>query len=180
MVLNVSPVTWQQFTHKVFENIPNRERYKIVMDDAMVFSRTDQQFEGWQIFSKHWPNLDWKSHPINENFSKIIWHTWSYIHVKRWQTITHTNEWKCNAIFNLKQLKSVKECISFCRMVNFLWLFLKDLRKHLLLIYEIQKKKSRKVNLNGWKNVIHSVRLSKSYCWLHQYYVCCSLQITLG
>ena len=35
---------------------------------------------------------------------------------------------------------SVKECKSFCRIVNFLSSFLKDLRKHLIPKRKIQKK----------------------------------------
>ena len=52
------PAICQEFIDEVFENIPNRERYKIIMDDAMISSRRDQHFENWQIFSKHLLNLD--------------------------------------------------------------------------------------------------------------------------
>ena len=38
MGVRISPAMLQQFTDKVFENISNRERYKIIMDDAMIFS----------------------------------------------------------------------------------------------------------------------------------------------
>ena len=45
MGLSVSPATSWQFIDKVFENIPNRARYKIIMDDAMIFSVREQYFE---------------------------------------------------------------------------------------------------------------------------------------
>ena len=45
MGLSMSPTVWQQFMHKVFINLLNRERYKIIMDDVMVLSRKDQHFE---------------------------------------------------------------------------------------------------------------------------------------
>ena len=45
MVLSVIPAKWQQFTDMVFENIPFRDRYKIIMDDIMVFLRKTHHFE---------------------------------------------------------------------------------------------------------------------------------------
>ena len=36
---------WEQFHDNMFENILNRERYKIIMKNAKVFSGIDQHFE---------------------------------------------------------------------------------------------------------------------------------------
>ena len=47
---------------------------------------------------------------------------------------------KCNAIRNMKAPKSVKECHTFCGMVNFLSTFCKNLRQLLIPIYELTKK----------------------------------------
>ena len=47
---------------------------------------------------------------------------------------------KCDAIRNMKAPKSVKECRTFCRMVNFLSTFCKNLRQLLIPIYELTKK----------------------------------------
>ena len=47
---------------------------------------------------------------------------------------------KCNAIHNMKAPKSVKECRTFCGMVNFLSTFCKNLRQLLIPIYELTKK----------------------------------------
>ena len=69
MVLSLLPAIWQWFIDKVFKNIQNRERYKIISDDAMAFSRTDQYFE---IVLKYWSNLDWKISPCQCQFSEII------------------------------------------------------------------------------------------------------------
>ena len=49
---------------------------------------------------------------------------------------------KCDAIINLHPPNSVKDCHSFCGVFNFfLSSFHKDLRKHHIPIYEMQKKK---------------------------------------
>ena len=47
---------------------------------------------------------------------------------------------KCDAIHNMKAPKSVKECHTFCGMVNFLSTFCKNLRQLLIPIYELTKK----------------------------------------
>ena len=36
MGLSVSPAIWQELIDYVFESIPNKERYKIIVGDAMV------------------------------------------------------------------------------------------------------------------------------------------------
>ena len=50
---------------------------------------------------------------------------------------------KCDAIRNMKAPKSVKECRTFCGMVNFLSTFCKNLRQLLIPIYELTKKHAR-------------------------------------
>ena len=47
---------------------------------------------------------------------------------------------KCDAIRNMKAPKSLKECRTFCGMVNFLSTFCKNLRQLLIPIYELTKK----------------------------------------
>ena len=47
---------------------------------------------------------------------------------------------KCDIIHNMKAPKSVKECRTFCGMVNFLSTFCKNLRQLLIPIYELTKK----------------------------------------
>ena len=47
---------------------------------------------------------------------------------------------KCGTIRNMKAPKSVKECRTFCGMVNFLSTFCKNLRQLLIPIYELTKK----------------------------------------
>ena len=50
---------------------------------------------------------------------------------------------KCDVIHNMKAPKSVKECRTFCGMVNFLSTFCKNLRQLLIPIYELTKKHAR-------------------------------------
>ena len=38
MGMSCSPALWQQFVHIIWEQLPNKERYKIIMDDILIFS----------------------------------------------------------------------------------------------------------------------------------------------
>ena len=43
----ISPAIWQQFIDNVFENIPNKERYKLIMDTDMVLLKNKLTF--WRL-----------------------------------------------------------------------------------------------------------------------------------
>ena len=45
MGMSCSPTLWQQFIHIIWEELPNKERYKIIMDDILVFSTKGQHWE---------------------------------------------------------------------------------------------------------------------------------------
>ena len=94
MGISVSPASWQQFIDKVFENISNRKRYKIIMDAAMIFSR-QQHFEDTANLFKALTVFRLKISSYKSKFVKyqLNMHK-SSIHAKRWKTIIHTNESK--------------------------------------------------------------------------------------
>ena len=48
MGMSCSLALWQQFVHVIREELPNKERYKIIMDDILIFSTKEQ----------HWEDLD--------------------------------------------------------------------------------------------------------------------------
>ena len=45
MGMSCSPALWQQFVHIIWEQLPNKERYKIIMDDILIFSTRKQHWE---------------------------------------------------------------------------------------------------------------------------------------
>ena len=86
---------------------------------------------------------------MNVTFSEIMLLHGSHYHVER-QIASYTPmKEKYDAIINTKLPKLVKECTSFCGGVNILSSFLTDMRKHIILTYEIQE---RKTNLGGLGN----------------------------
>ena len=48
MGMSCSPALWQQFVHVIWEELPNKERYKIIMDDILIFSTKEQHWEDLQ------------------------------------------------------------------------------------------------------------------------------------
>ena len=45
MGMSCSPALWQQFVHIIWEQLPNKERYKIIMDDILIFCTKEQHWE---------------------------------------------------------------------------------------------------------------------------------------
>ena len=43
--MSCSPALWQQPVHIIWEQLPNKERYKIIMDDILIFSTKEQHWE---------------------------------------------------------------------------------------------------------------------------------------
>ena len=45
MGMSCSPALWQQFVHIIWEQLPNKECYKIIMDNILIFSTKEQHWE---------------------------------------------------------------------------------------------------------------------------------------
>ena len=45
MGMSCSPALWQEFVHIIWEQLPNKEWYKIIMDDILIFSTKEQHWE---------------------------------------------------------------------------------------------------------------------------------------
>ena len=141
MGMSCSPALWQQFVHIIWEQLPNKERYKIIMDDILIFSTRQQ----------HWEDLENLFHVLIKFGLKISPHKCQLFREKLVymglefliKDGTAAMRDKCDAIRNMKAPKSVKECRTFCGMVNFLSTFCKNLRQLLIPIYELTKKHAR-------------------------------------
>ena len=68
----------------------------------------------------------------------------------RRQSMLYPIKDKCDAIRNLESPKTLRQTRAFCGMVNFLSSFLPNLRRLLILIYDLQKKVK---NFNGLKKL---------------------------
>ena len=144
MGMSCSPALWQQFVHIIWEQLPNKERYKIIMDDILIFSTRQQHWEDlenlFHVLIKF--GLKISPHKCQLFRDKLVYMGLEFLIKDRTAHYTAMRD-KCDAIRNMKAPKPVKECRTFCGMVNFLSTFCKNLRQLLIPIYELTKKHAR-------------------------------------
>ena len=144
MGMSVSAQIWQQFVDLCFNDklIKHPERYKIIMDDAMLFSTMTDHYDGlidmFKVLIKY--GLKISPHKCQFFREKLIYMGLQFMIRNKTACYTPMKD-KCEAIRSLEHPRNIKQCRAFCGMVNFLSTFLKDLRKHLIPIYDLQKKK---------------------------------------
>ena len=144
MGMSCSPALWQQFVHIIWEQLPNKERYKIIMDAILIFSTKEQHWEDlanlFQVLIRF--GLKISPHKCQLFRDKLVYMGLEFLIQDGTAHYTAMRE-KCDVIRNMKAPKSVKECRTFCGMVNFLSTFCKNLRQLLIPIYELTKKHAR-------------------------------------
>ena len=143
MGMSCSPALWQQFVHIIWEELPNKERYKIIMDDILIFSTKEQHWEDldnlFKVLVKY--GLKISLHKCQLFRNELVYMGLQFI-VKNGVAHYTAMKEKCDAICNMQTPKSVKECRTFCGMVNFLSTFCKNLRELLIPIYDLTKKRA--------------------------------------
>ena len=105
--LSVSPAVWQQFINEVFETIPNWERDKVIIENAIIFSTWKQHFEDLANFLMLWSNLNWKYHLIIVHFLGLPYLHDFHIHIEK-TSYTPMKE-KCNPIISVKLPRSLEK-----------------------------------------------------------------------
>ena len=143
MGMSCSPALWQQFVHVIWEELPNKERYKIIMDDKLIFSTKEQHWEDldnlFKVLVKY--GLKISLHKCQLFRNELVYMGLQFI-VKDGVVHYTAMKEKCDAIRNMQTPKSVKECRTCCGMVNFLSTFCKNLRELLIPIYDLTKKRA--------------------------------------
>ena len=131
---------------KLFETIPSHERYKIIMYAAMNFSTKSEHKHDLENLFKALIKFGLWISPNKYQFfrtrAELVYTGTNFLVHNRKPCYTSMKE-KCNAIKNPQPPRSFKQCWEFFGMVHFLSSFLKHLTKHLILIYNIQKKSWR-------------------------------------
>ena len=142
MELSVSQAIWQESIDK--GHIPNIYQYKIIIAVVIVFSRKTQYFEDFANLFKAFIKCGLEISPYKyQLFKDHSTYMGLIFMLKDVKPLCTLMKIKCSAIINFKPPKLVKNCWSFCGMVNLLSSFLKDLRKHLKPIYELKKNKTK-------------------------------------
>ena len=114
------------------------------MDDILIFSTRQQHWEDlenlFHVLIKF--GLKISPHKCQLFQDKLVYMGLEFLIKDGTAHYTAMRD-KCDAIRNMKAPKSVKECRTFCGMVNFLSTFCKNLRQLSIPIYELTKKHAR-------------------------------------
>ena len=141
MGLSVSPAIWQSFINKVLDEIPDRKHHLAIMDDCLVHSKEKDHMKHLEALFKALKSNGLKISPKKcQLFRKELVYMGHKMMIREGLPCITPLKSRIDAVIKLGQLKTPKNCKQFCGMVNFLSMFLKDLQKDLIPIYELTKK----------------------------------------
>ena len=143
MGMSCSPGIWVQFADFICQRLPNKERYQIIMDDILIFSKMEthqQDIEDLLTVLIEY-GLCKSPHKCQMFRDQLIYMGLHFM-IKDGKPCFEPMKDKCDAIRNMQPLCMVKECRQFCGMVNFLSTFLPKLQQFLNPIYTLTKKKA--------------------------------------
>ena len=143
MGMSVSPQIWQQFIDLVFQDnlIKCKQNSDVIMDDTFIHSTAEEHMDDLLDLFKVLQKYGLKISPHKcQFFKKKIVYMGLEFQVEDDKVCYTPLKDKCEAIHNLDSPKTLKQTRAFCGMVNFLSSFLPDLRRLLILLYDLQKR----------------------------------------
>ena len=141
MGLSISPAIWQTFINNILRQIPNKNRHIVIMDDCLEHSKFADHLRNLTNLFQSLIDNDLKISPKKCQFfqTELVYMGLKLLIYNGIPSITPMKD-KCEAIRRLDPTKTVRDCRKFCRMVNFLATFLKDLQWILIPIYNLTRK----------------------------------------
>ena len=142
MGMSVSPQIWQQFVDLVFQDdlITCKQNVDVIMDDTFIHLTAEEHMDDlidlFKVLRKY--GLKLSPHQC-QIFKKKIYMGLEFQIQEDKVCYTPLKD-KCNTIRNLESPKTLTQTGAFCSIVNFLSSFLPNLRRLLILIYNLQKK----------------------------------------
>ena len=142
MGLSVSPAIWQNFIQTVLEEIPNyRKHYLAIMDDIMIHSKQNDHMSLVVKLFKALIRNGLKISPKKcQLFKKTLVYMGHTMIIEDGLPKLKPLKTRIEAILKLEPPKTIKGCRSFCGMVNYLSIYLKDLQLKLIPIYHLTRK----------------------------------------
>ena len=142
MALSVSPAIWQNFIQKVLQEIPDyRKNYLAIMDDILTHSnREDHTGYLIDLFKAIIRNGLKISPRKCKLFKTELVFMGVIIKIEDGMPKMQPLKSRIDSIQKVKPPKTVKECRSFCGMVNYMLVFLPSLQEKLIPIYFITRK----------------------------------------
>ena len=142
MGLSVSPAIWQNFIQTVLEEIPNyRKHYLAIMDDIMIHSKHNDHMSLVVKLFKALIRNGLKISPKKcQLFKRKLVYMGHTMVIEDGLPKLKPLKTRIEAILKLKPPQTIKDCRSFCGMVNYLSIYLKDLQLKLIPIYHLTRK----------------------------------------
>ena len=126
--LSIIPQELFTYTENLLERTPNRQSYIAIVDDL----KSDHI-----ILFEHGLKLSPRKCQL---FMKHLVYLGNVFHIENGVITITPMKSRMEAIQKLLPLTTVKACKSFCKVINYLSLFCKDLQKILKPIYELTRK----------------------------------------
>ena len=141
MGLSVSPAIWQTFINKVLDEIPNRKHFLAIMDDCMIHSKRKDHLTHLVALLKALIRNGLKISPKKcQLFRQKLTYMGQTLLIKDNIPCITPLRSRVDAIQRLEPPKTPKECKKFCGLINYLSMYLKDLQKRLIPIYNLTRK----------------------------------------
>ena len=141
MGLSISPQVWITHIENLLEWISNRQSYITTMDDLMLHGLKSQYMALFEHLLASLISHGLKPFPRKcQLFIKHLVYPGNVFHIEDGVITITPMKSRIEAIQNLPPPTTVKECESFCGVVNYLSLFCNDLQKILKPIYELTRK----------------------------------------
>ena len=142
MGLSVSPAIWQNFIEKVLQEIPDyRKSHLAIMDDILTYSkRADHTGKLIDLFKTVIRNGLKMSPRKCKLFKKSLVFMGLTMMIEDGMPKMKPLKSRIEAILKVKPPTTVKECRSFCGMLNYMSIFLPSLQEKLIPIYFITRK----------------------------------------
>ena len=142
MGLSVSPAIWQNFIQRVLQEIPDyRKNHLAIMDDILTHSKREDHIGHLIDLFKAIMRNGLKISPRKcKLFKKELVFMGITILVEDGMPKMRPLKTRIDAIQKVNPPKTIKECRSFCGMVNYMSMFLPNLQEKLIPIYFITRK----------------------------------------
>ena len=141
MGLSCSPAIWQDFINRVLDQIKDRQHHLAIMDDCLVHSKAKDHLYHLIALFKALIRNGLKISPRKcQLFRTKLTYMGHTIIIKNKTPCITPMKTNVESVLQLKKLESPKDCKSFCGMVNFLSIYLKNLQGRLEPIYFLTRK----------------------------------------
>ena len=141
MGLAISPQIWIDYIESILCGMDDKQDFIAIMDDLLIYGLKENHWNRletlFKAIIKHGLKLSPKKCQL---FMKHLVYMGNVFHIKG-STISITPlQSRVKAIQKLQAPVNVKECKSFCGVVNYLSIFCRNLQKLLKPIYDLTKK----------------------------------------